>query len=736
MPCSRGGLRYAGAAARPHRREWDNGAGRRKGTWRVQQGQAIYLAILLVAFALLITEKLRNDVVAVLVILALFVTHSLDARAALSGFSSEPAIVVAAIFVMTGALHQTGVSDLLSSWIGRWAGSSYTRAIAVIMPSVALLSAFTHHVTTTAAMLPVTTTLAREKNIPASRLLMPLSFAASLGTTITIIGAPAFLVASNILRQAGRPGLGIFSIAPLGLSLSLIGTVYVLLVGRWLLPARRGQSGADERFRLEDYFTELKILEDSALVGKTVEEVEGNENYHFRVAGWVRRGRRIYGPYGERTIEPGDVLLVRTSPEDIVAFREERGLELAPVSQYGVPGMPDLPGAPVAPPEQEAFPTARPANGRLPEGPEGARVAEVAGVAASHSDEMTSQPDGVRAHGRTAAAPAAVRAAVALAAHHATTPDVREAEDGDAADLDDEDQSDSPSASEIEDVPDLLAQAVVAPNSDLAGRTLSQVDFRRRYGALVVGLWRKDGLLQEELSKTHLRPGDVLVLVGNEEALDRVRRDRAFLMLVPFQGEVRRRRKMLVAAGVMLFTIASASLGWLTLDMAAVAGALLMVLLGCVTARQAYRSVDAKIFVFIAGAIPLGDAMEKTGTSELLAGWLKAAVGGWNPVLILMVMYVIVAVLTQFMSDAGTVALIGPIAAAFAASLGLPPEPFVVTCAMASVVAFLTPIGHHGNLLIYGPGRYQFGDFVRVGTPLTIISGVVVSFLTLALWHA
>src|SRR5207248_8485511 len=162
-----------------------------------------------------------------LIILALYSTGVLKSADALAGFGSEPAIVVAAIFVLSGALHRTGLSDMIGEWIGRLAGSSLTRAIAVIMPSVALLSAFTHHVTTTAVMLPVTLDLSRERKIPASKLLMPMSFAASLGTTITIIGAPAFLIASHTLQQSGRPGLPIFSIAPTGLSLSLVGTVCI-----------------------------------------------------------------------------------------------------------------------------------------------------------------------------------------------------------------------------------------------------------------------------------------------------------------------------------------------------------------------------------------------------------------------------------------------------------------------------------------------------------------------------
>jgi di/tricarboxylate transporter len=171
--------------------------------------QLSFLAILLVAFGLLVTEWLRNDIVAVLIILALATARVLKPSEALAGFSSEAAIVAAAIFVLSAGLHHTGLAETIGGWIGRRAGDSYTRAVAVIMPSVALLSAFTHHLTTTALMLPVTLNVARERGIPPSKLLMPLSFAASLGTTITIIGAPAFLIASHVLQQAGCPGLGI-----------------------------------------------------------------------------------------------------------------------------------------------------------------------------------------------------------------------------------------------------------------------------------------------------------------------------------------------------------------------------------------------------------------------------------------------------------------------------------------------------------------------------------------------
>ena len=595
--------------------------------------QICFLVILVIAFILFLTEWLRNDLVAILIVLALYVTRVLTPAEALSGFSSEPAIVIAGIFVLSGALHATGLSDTLGGWIGHLAGQSYTRALAVIMPSVALLSAFTHHVTTTAIMVPITMDLARERDIPASKLLMPISFAASLGTAITIIGAPAFLIASSVLQQAGRPGLGVFSIAPIGLTLSLVGTVFMLVAGRFLLPSNRGSENQTSHFRLEEYLTELTVLPNSPFLGKTISEVEADDRYHFKVVGWLRNGRRMKMPFRDRQLEAGDVLVVRTTPDELVAIRQQPDLELHPINLYGA----------------------------------------------------------IKENGKTA---------------------------------DDEDDG----------AGDQFVQVVVAPSSDLVGRTIGEVDFHSRYGAIVVGLWRKSGWLQQEMAKVKLRASDVLVLEGDQESLARVAGDGAFLMMVPFHGEAKLHRKAPLAGGIMVAAVLAAALNFLSIEMAALAGAVAAVLTGCISIRQAYRSIDQRIFVFIAGAIPLGIAMQKTGTGNLLAGGLQRVMGGWDKVWILLVLFAVVAVLTQLMSDAATTALFAPVAVALAQVLGQAPEPFVVTVAMAAVVAFLTPIGHHGNLLVYGPGRYQFSDFVKVGTPLTVLAAIVVVVLAPMIW--
>jgi di/tricarboxylate transporter len=601
----------------------------------VNPQQIWFLVILIVALVLFITEWLRTDVVAVMIVVALYVTRVLKADEALAGFSSEPAIVVAGIFVLSGALHVTALSDKIGNLIGKLAGKSLTRAIAVIMPSVALMSAFTHHVTTTAIMLPVTLDLSRERKLPASKILMPMSFAASLGTTITIIGAPAFLIASTILQQSGRAGLGIFSIAPIGLSLTIAGTLFIMLVGRFLLPERTGTEDPTRHFRLEEYLTEITVMPDSPFLQKTIAEIDSSGNYHFQALGLIRKGRRLRAPFVAEPLQAGDVLVVQTTPEELVSIRKEANLELHPVKMYG-----------------------------------------------TRKDRAKKE-----------------------------------------ADHEDDDGS------------DLFVQALVAPRSDLLGRTLGEIDFRRRYGAIVVGLWRKDGWLNQEVAKVKLRANDVLVLEGDEESLARVAADNAFLMIVPFHAEPKLRRKAWLAGLIMLATILLAAFNLMSIEMAAITGAVTVVLTGCIPLNQAYRSIDVRIFVFIAGAIPLGAAMQKTGTATLLAGWLQHAVGGWPERLVLLALFAVVALITQLMSDAATTALFAPIAVALAQALGRPPEPFVVTVAMAAVVAFLTPIGHHGNLLVYGPGGYQFADFVKVGTPLTVICAVVVVCLAPLIWQ-
>jgi len=590
----------------------------------VEIQQVTFLLILGAALVLFVTERFRVDVTAMLTLAALTLTGILSAKEAVSGFSSEPALIVASVFVLSGGLAATGLTDRIGTLIGRAAGGSEWRTIAVVMPAVAALAAFSHHLMVTAMMLPILMRLARDKGLPPSRVLMPMSLAASLGTTLTVISAPAFLLASNLLQRQGTAGLSIFEITPIGSALVLLGLVYMLL-GKWLLPKRGSAGGEVDYMRLDQYYIELVVEAESPWIDKTLDEFGATFKDRLQVVELLRRPGVRRGPAPQGTLRAHDVLLVRASPDEIASIKDEPGLALHAVAKYG-----------------------------------------------DRNEEFRGEEQ--------------------------------------------------------------LVQALVAPYSEFIGRTIGEVDFRRTLGVVVVGLWRKEGWIREELSAVRLEQGDVLVLWGEPPRFHELAEHRGFLMMVPFSGDEKPRRRWPLALGIMVAAIVAAATELVATEIAFLTAAIAMVVTRCITVAHAYREIDVRIFVMIAGVIPLGVAMEKTGTAALFGETLLGFTGGWTSFEVLLVMFAAGALLTQVLSDAATVVLLGPVAIAVGSALGLPLQPFVVCTALGAVASFLTPIGHHGNLLILNPGQYRFGDFLRVGVPLTLLLGLTSAWLAQWLW--
>jgi di/tricarboxylate transporter len=590
--------------------------------------QVVFLVILAGTLTLFVSERVRIDLAAMLTLLALAITGILSPTEALSGFASEPAIIVAAVFVVSAALNATGLTERIGDLIAGAAGGSEWRVVLVVMPAVAALAAFSHHLMITAMMLPILMQLAREHALPPSRLLMPMSLAASLGTTLTIFSAPAFLLANHLLRSAGQSELGIFAITPIGAALVALGVLYMSL-SRWVLPRRGATTDESDYLRLDRYYTELVIEDESPWEDRPIADFTEHFEDRFDVVEWLRGNvaQRQSGP--EALLKAGDVLLVRASPDELASIESEPGLALHAVAKYGG-----------AAPAQEG--------------------------------------EGANKH--------------------------------------------------------QLVQVVVAPHSPFLRQTIGSIDFFRSLGVVVVGLWRREGWIRQELSQVSLSEGDLLVLRGTPRRFAELASHRGFLMMVPFAARERRRHRAPLALAIIGAVIALAASGLLPAHIAFLAGAVALVLGGCVGIEEAYREIDVRIFVMIAGVIPLGLAMEKTGTAALLAGYLQTLTGGWSPLAVLLALFWSAALVTQILSDSATVVVLGPIALALALALGLPPQPFIVCTAMGAVAAFLTPIGHHGNLLILNPGQYTFGDFLRIGVPLTALISFVSTWIARWLW--
>ncbi|MGH8243088.1 MAG: SLC13 family permease [Steroidobacteraceae bacterium] len=587
--------------------------------------QLTFLAIVAVTLILFISEKLRIDIAAMLTLLALASTGILTPAEALSGFSSEPAIIVASVFVISAALTETGLTERIGAGIARAAGSREWRAILVVMPAVAALAAFSHHLMITAMMLPIMMRLARVQNLSPSRLLMPMSLAASLGTTLTIFSAPAFLLMNHILKTGDQATLGIFGITPIGAALVALALVYMLL-GRWLMPKRKARADEADYLRLDRYYTELVVEPKSRWIGRPMMDFNRYYDGRLEVVEWLRNGVPQHNRNRGSLLAEGDVLFVSATPDEIVSVESEPGLALHAVKKYGES------------PERE-----------LDESPQ-------------------------------------------------------------------------------------LVQVVVAPHSPFIGDTIAAVDFHKTFDVVVVGLWRRLSWIRDRLSQVQLREGDLLVLRGTPDRFATLATHHGFLMMVPFSGRPRRRQHALRTILIIAAVVTAAASGVVPAQMAFLGGAVALILTSCVSVEHAYREIDVRIFVMIAGVIPLGLGMEKTGTAAFLADQLQQFTIGWTPFSVMLALYWGAALVTQILSDSATTVLLAPISLALALALGLPPQPFIVCTALGAVTAFLTPIGHHGNLLILNPGQYTFGDFFRVGIPLTIGISVVSAWMAQWLW--
>jgi di/tricarboxylate transporter len=264
----------------------------------------------------------------------------------------------------------------------------------------------------------------------------------------------------------------------------------------------------------------------------------------------------------------------------------------------------------------------------------------------------------------------------------------------------------------------MLAEVMIAPGSRLAGYSLDEVEFRARYGCLILGVERHSRVTRRHLTDTLLREGDVLVVQGDREALDRMREHRSVVVLDGTAQPLPTVRDAKLAGAIFAGTVFIASTGILPIAAAAVLGAALMLTTGVLTLNQATNALDRRIFLMVGASLALGAAMLKTGAAAYLAQGVIGLVGAAGPAMVLSVLFLLVALLTNILSNNATAILFTPISLALASGLQADPMPFALAVLFGANCSFATPIGYQTNLLVMGPGYYRFRDFLRVGGPL------------------
>ena len=600
------------------------------------QHATLTLLILSLAVILFITERLRADIVALLVLMGLALGGVLTTDEALDGFSHKAVVTVIGMFVVGEGLFQTGVAQFIGRYVMLIAGHSEMRLTVTIMLAAAGVAAVMNNVGATAVLLPVVTGLARHNAIPPSKLLIPLSFGALQGGLLTLISRPSNLIVSDALSEYAGQSFGMFEFTPIGLMLLGTGVLYMVLVGRRFLPARAvedklaamiaAQRKALEQYHLGERMFEVRVLPDSPLAGLTIEQSRLGSALGLNVVGIVRGEKNIPSPDPQTRIEAQDLLLVQGKPPQVVRLRWTRGVEV----------------------ERE--------------------VAEL----------------------------------------------------------------------ELEEIlsPDLtLDEAVVTSNSGFIGRTLRDLAFRRKYGLTVLAIWRDGRPYRTTVSNIPLRFGDTLLLQGPRANIHTLSREPDLLVLgdEPETGETRTHRAPL-AVLILFLTIGLIGLNLVPIAIGALLAGVLMIVSGCLTVDDAYLAVEWKAFFLMAGMLPLGTALQKTGVANFLVERLVNAMGGLGPQGLLAGIFLFNLVASQVMSSVVAAALIAPIAVGTARVAGADPRAFLVAVAVSGTLAFITPISHEANVLVMGPGGYRFTDYARVGIPLALLLSVVSIFLLPVFW--
>jgi di/tricarboxylate transporter len=279
-----------------------------------------------------------------------------------------------------------------------------------------------------------------------------------------------------------------------------------------------------------------------------------------------------------------------------------------------------------------------------------------------------------------------------------------------------------------------LVEIILSPHTTLVGRTLRSLNFRTKYGLNVLAIWREGRAYRTNLRDMPLRFGDALLLYGPREKARLLGSEPDFIVLDEEVQEPPRLEKSPLALSIMALVLLPVILGWIPIAIAAIGGVALMVLTGCLSMEESYRAIDWKAIFLIAGMLPLGIAMENTGAAELLASSLVDNVGGLGPVAVMAGLFLLVTLASQVMPNPAVAVLLAPIALKTAADMGVSPYPLLMTVAVAASAAFLSPVGHPANVMIMGPGGYKFGDYIKVGFPLTLVVLAVTLLFAPLIW--
>ena len=590
---------------------------------------AIVLGMITLMIVLFVKEIFPLDVTALLVLVIFLVMGNLTLEEAISGFSNQAVITIAILFVLSHAMQKSGILEYGVVRLNKLTERSKLLGLSVFLISIAFASAFVNNTAIVAIFIPLTIRMAQQYNLSPSKLLIPLSYIAIIGGTLTLVGTSTNLLVNSIyVNTTLAEPLGMFEFSRYGIFILIIGLLYIIFAVPLILPSRTVTTSLTQSYHMGGYLTELKVTQESPMVGHTFIERAINKNYDITVLDIIREGKVISKNIRNTIIHPDDVLFVRGSLENFLRMKEVEKVTML-------------------------------------------------------TDEKLTQDELI---------------------HDNNT----------------------------------LVECVLTNQSDLAGKSLMEINFRRRFGSFILAIRREGAILRRKIAHVVLQYFDTLLVYGPREKIKELSESGNFIVLGEIEATLQKHRFWWVSLVVIISAVTLAALGVVPILKGALVGLILLMVLRVISTNETYQAINWQVIILIAALIPVGIVIQKSGTADWLATAMYQAVELFDPALRPVVMvsliYLVTMILTEMVSNAATAIIMTPIAISIAMQIGLDPKPFIFSVCFAASASFITPIGYQTNLMVYGPGGYKFSDYIKVGLPLAISLWIMATFLIPVLW--
>lgn len=609
------------------------------------------LIILVITVALFIWGRVRADIVALTALAALLVLGILTPAEALAGFSSPIVIMMIGLFVVGGAIMQTGLAKLTGNKLMALSRGNETITFLLVMLVTSFIGAFVSNTGTVALMMPIIMSIAAGSGMQSSRFLMPLAFAGSLGGMLTLIGTPPNLVIDEVLTEGGYQPLAFFSFFPVGIIVIAIGIIVLMPLSKIFLSKKQSGKKKKQGKSLDDLVDEYQLLDNlhRYIVPRRRPSAALDENgEQMDIVGKTLKDLSIQKKYGVSIIE----------------IRNEKKSRL--------------------------------------------------GLVKDVSQNMAKSSSTIQVHDTLY-----IIGEEKKMKRFASDYDLRKMKDVKI------------------DFYDLgLTEIVVMPTSNFAGLRIGDANLRKRFGINVLGVKRGDEYITDNLIATKLHVGDMLLVQGEWTNLAHLATDTSNWVVID-QPEKTADKVLLdykapVAAAIMLLMIAMMVFDFIPVApvTAVIIAGLLTVFAGCFrNVEAAYKTINWESIVLIAAMMPMSTALEKTGASALVSQGLVESLGSMGPTALLAGIYFTTSLMTMFISNTATAVLMAPIALVAAQQVGVSPYSFLFAVTLGASMCFASPFSTPPNALVMKAGGYTFMDYVKVGLPLQIIIGVVMTFV-------